>query len=178
MKPCMASLSALDWIAANMTIDTYCIYVLCPRRDSDYVKQMLNAFLRKPVPASDEFEYPQFESPPRAIFHDPCEVISVVERETSQPYSLYWNEAGSGDSITDTAITQVMAFFTEDAQLIVGCAALTDHPGQVLEKACRILDAKYGFVTGDELPPSTAEEFKAVCKQAMSPRLLNGVLYR
>ena len=62
-----------------------------------------------------------------------------------------------------------MLFFTTDGGLIAGLTVATedlDRASTTLRQLAQSVDARYGYATGEQPPPDTTSEFKAIARTA------------
>lgn len=68
-----------------------------------------------------------------------------------------------------------MLMYTKDAALIVGLAVRPDMIGEMLLDVATTMDSRFALVFGEDHPPITQDEFKALCRSATPPRIANGI---
>jgi hypothetical protein len=79
-----------------------------------------------------------------------------MEQNPSEPYGLYWNDAGSSSA-------QAMVFYTRDGHVIFGLALETTEPAKKLTELAGLVGATYSTLGSEQRPPDTAAAFIALC---------------
>ena len=146
-----------------MTLDSYDLYALAGERSYEVVKRFRDRWLTSLEPSAEEYEFPRYSDRPDAVYRSPWELIDRLLAAPEQPHSLYWSNRGSGGEL------HAMLFFTADRGLIAGLTVETDDPDRAattLRKLAQSVDARYGYATGEQPPPDTTSEFKAIARTA------------
>ena len=148
------------------------LYVLSRSRSLKYALKFLDRFLPERSPVAEEYFFPEFSDEPIDIYQEDVEVITKLECEKKEGYSIYW------DSKSDREISQAMLFFTTDGAMIVGLA-VTDT-GVDVEKLlidmAQEVNGQYGYVTDEDCPPETEEEFMDICTKSTFMTLIAGAI--
>lgn len=146
-----------------MTLDLYDLYALAGERSYEVVKRFRDRWLTSLESSAEQYEFPRYSDRPAAVYRSPWELIDRLLAAPEQPNSLYWSNRGPGQEL------HAMLFFTTDSGLNAGLTVETDDPNQAsttLRQLAQSVDARYGYATGEQPPPDTASEFKAIARTA------------
>jgi hypothetical protein len=144
------------------------VYVLCGDRSLSTARRFLEQFAPKRSSAAADFPFPQYSDHALRTYSDPDELIEILESRAHQPYSFYWN--GEGES----AVRQVMLFFTEDGGMIAGVSGPIEAVEDALVEISEVVGGRYGYITNEAPPPDTVTGFKAICEQSTLPNIYEG----
>ena len=151
-------------------MDTVEVYVLCESRSKVTAMAFLDAFLPDRKSSSEEFPFPEFSDSPQNVYFSAGEVMSRLEHEPSQSYSLHWGSTGS------RKVSQAMIFFTRDGAMIAGLVVSNLEADETLVKIARIVEGQFGFLTTENPPPETCTEFIDLCRESTLTALVDGCL--
>ena len=144
------------------------IYVLCEERQKKVLLKFLEIMLPNRRELADEYCYPEYVEEPEIVFDDYMELIAVLERNQLESYSIYW------DNIDSSEVKSAMAFFTEDASLMLGLFVALDSAEKYLSKMSDLVGGKFGLVNSDSPPPSTRNEFIECCRRSNLAKVYEG----
>ncbi len=144
------------------------IYVLCKERSKKLVFEFLDRFFPEREASSEDYPYPEYSDDPECVYDDCDELFEVLENNTEESYSVYW------DSTNDGEVKNAMVFFTEDGGMIVGIAVECDDCGVWLKKLSEVVEGEYGYVSFDSPPPETRKDFIMYCKNSDQVKLMAG----
>jgi hypothetical protein len=151
----------------------YDVYALASGRTRDTVERFTHEWLRGFRPAADDYELPRYATDPIAVYDSAEELIDVLLERPAEPHGIYWENTGEG------SVATAMLFFTTDGQIIVGLTVSGDQNTalQYLDRLAKTVDARLGYITGEEPPPDTAAEFADLARRAR-PALVDGAIQR
>lgn len=147
------------------------IYVLCKERNSSVVRSFLNEFIPNRSEVAEDYPFPELVDNPEVIYNETESLMSRLDLELSEGYSIYWNNEIRND------IIQAMVFYTEDGHMIAGLVVNGDRKDW-LSKLSNHVNGSYGYITQEEAPPETKEEFITMCSNSNDFKLINGSLIK
>jgi hypothetical protein len=136
------------------------IYVLAKSRTGVAVSEFLDYFAPTREETADEYRIPQYSDSPHTIFRSSSEIISYCCSHISEPYSVYWKNAGNSGP------TFAMVFFTSDGFLILGLSVDEGMDKRYFFELQKQTKSNIGYVTFECPPPGTAVEFCRLANQA------------
>src|SRR5918997_6361937 len=140
----------------------YDVYVLASGRTRETVEQFTHEWLRGFRPTADDYELPQYATDPIVMYDSAEGLIDVLLKRPDEPHGIYWENTGEGPVAT------AMLFFTTDGKIIAGLTVSGDQNTALkyLERLAKTVDARFGYITGEEPPPDTAAEFVDLARRA------------
>ena len=140
----------------------YDIYVLARERSAGIASRFLEEFAPRREQSAVEYEFPQYSDQPNLILTMAEDAIRHCVEHPSASQSFYFRNLGDGPA-------HVMLFFTEDGGLILGLSVEQDPDGALFRLRIHAR-SEHGFVTFEEPPPATADEFRRLASAAPGPR--------
>ncbi len=151
-------------------MDAVEVYVLCTSRSKMLADEFLNRYAAQRKPIASEYPYPEFVDEPEITYSTPDEVMTRLEQDSGQSYSIYW------DCIGANGPEQVMLFYTRDGHMIAGLGGPRVSFDSALSDLSEIVKGDYGYVTSGSCPPETYEEFVSLSRNSTLPSVVNGKL--
>lgn len=138
-------------------------YVLTNRRTKEIVNKFLETFVPQREESTDVYELPQYQEKTDITFEKDSDLIDYVVQNKSIPYTIYWRNAEKLD------LRNIMCFFTNDGELILGLSTETKFPNTEIEdfyfkKLQEFAESEIGLITYEEPAPDNAKEFKEMIK--------------
>ena len=134
-------------------------YVLVGSRSKTLVEDFLAHFLPHHIASADEYQVPQYSDKPEHVFPTACDVLSYLERHASEAHALYWANEDPGN------VRFGLVFPTSDGQMIFGISCDSDNEkvaNKLLHSMKQFFKTEFGYITGEEPPPETAQEFMEI----------------
>jgi tetratricopeptide (TPR) repeat protein len=138
-------------------------YVLVNFRSKILVDSFLSHFLPHHKRLSQvgkrcaaDYEVPQYSPLSNRVFKSAAELFSHLEEHPNEGDALYWENEESGEP------RMGMVFPTIDGQLVFGLSCNYEDdglPNRLLERMKTFLNSSNGYVTYEESPPRTAQDF-------------------
>ena len=144
------------------------IYVLSSERTSKLVCRFLELSAPERTEAAEDYPWPQYADDPKHVYDSSNELLRALERDSHEPYSVYWHVDGDG------AVQTAMVFFTTDGCVIVGIAVLANAVAPWFEKMAKAVGGEYGYVDCEAPPPDTRDDFIRLCNASDQTRLIAG----
>jgi hypothetical protein len=129
------------------------IYVLAPDRSATTASRFLLEFAPRRQQSAAEYEFPQFSDRPTTVLLTAQEAIRYCIEHPSEPQSLYFRNLADRPA-------HVMLFFTADQGLIFGLSVEQAEAEDRFRRLCDWAGTQIGYVTFEEPPPATANEFR------------------
>lgn len=133
------------------------IYGLSTTRTSDEIRRFLDRFLPSRIESADEYEVPQYSDSPHTVYQTADELIAHCCENPSEVHAIYWR--------SDAVPRHAEVFFLADRNLIFGISTPSEDHSTVDAAAhdlCSFLNSSDVFVTYEDVPPETTEEFRSV----------------
>jgi hypothetical protein len=131
-------------------------YVLGEDRSANFALAFLDHFLPRRIPFSDEYPIPESSDCPSIILRSDIDIITYLERHSTEPYGLYWNDSDQA------SVIQAMLFYTRDEKVIFGIADEESRAEARLEEMKKFIGSKYALLGSESRPSDTAREFIAL----------------
>jgi hypothetical protein len=131
-------------------------YVLVKSRSKQLADEFLAHFLPHHRELADEYEMPQYSDKPEQVFRTAGEALSYLEEHPNQGHALYWENQGCGEARFG------MIFPTSDGHMIYGLACQGEDEqiaNTILEALKQFFNTDTGYITFEEPPPGTTQEF-------------------
>ncbi len=138
-------------------------YVLTNNRSIKTVNDFLETFVPRREESADVYELPQYQVKTDITFEKDSDLIDYVVQNKSIPYTIYWRNTEKSD------LRNIMCFFTNDGELILGLSTETKFPNTEIEdfyfnKLQEFAESEIGLITYEERAPDNAKEFKEMIK--------------
>ena len=132
-----------------------------------FTREWLGGF----VPTANDYELPRYASDPTVVYDSADELIDVLLERPDEPHGIYWENTGDGP------VSTAMLFFTSDGGMIIGLTVSGDQNTalQYLDRLAKTVEARFGYITGEEPPPDYAAEFIDLARRAR-PALVDGLI--
>lgn len=139
-------------------------YALGSDRSAASIKAFLDHFLPRRRLWTDELHVPELSRSPTSTLHGEAEALDYMERHANQVYGLYWDDLHPTHE-------QAMAFYTSDGHVICGVACNPSVLPRRLQELASFLGTTHVLEGAEQRPPTTAEEFIALCERGGAARL-------
>ena len=132
------------------------VYALAPTHDRATLDRFLARFAPHRAESADEYELPQFNENPIAVYLTADELLPHLFARAAEEYAVYWRKTdGPGPD-------HAMVFFTPDGGLILGVSCSPADADRWLEELFAFVGNRVGYINHEQPPAATASEFRAV----------------
>lgn len=128
----------------------------------------MDSFAENRTNTAEDFPFPEYVDEPDIIYTADTEVMTVLEKQPSESYSLYW------DTTNESDIKNAMLFYTEDGELIAGFAVKDSDHEKWISKLAKVVNGAYGYVSFENVPPDTKDEFIELCNSSDQIKMIDG----
>ncbi|WP_018694169.1 hypothetical protein [Algicola sagamiensis] len=149
-------------------MNTVEVYVLCKSRSFILAHKFLNQFAPSRECSHEDFPFPEYTDTPSQVYKCVEDVLRELESNQTESYSLYW------DVIAHDYLNSVMLFFTDDGGMIAGIAVSEGYETKVINDLTKTVSGEYGYVSYENVPPSSSEEFIRICNSSNHLRVVAG----
>lgn len=139
-------------------------YFLVNSRNKEKALEFLNSFLSERQESASEYPIPIFSNSAEIKHTNVFDLMSFLEKNSKEPYSLYWESKNES-----TSIKHAMLFYTNDEKLIYGVSIIgnsleDENLNNIFSKIKIFLDSSFHCITFEEVPPENSTEFISFCK--------------